>query len=179
MKIDLRILAGITAVATLAAGIHLSTRNEGRTDEKMAAPTASLPGSQGESLRTDWTAEDVFRRAFWRHPQADDKIVEAVRTESSGADGVNRWVWFMKIHPGAALLRDLRDPATFGLISTNRPSPLPEEISRPAWFPAARSGTGMEILQHPTQPLTLLYHAEDNLLYASDHGRGFNKAYAE
>jgi len=179
MKTDLRILAGIIAAAALAGGIHLSTRDGGQTEEKKAAPSASLLRSPGERLRTDWPAEDVFRRAFWRHPQADDKIVEAVRTESSGADGVSRWVWFMKIHPSAALLRDLRDPATFGLVATARPSALPEEISRPVWFPVARAGTGMEVLQHPTQPLTLQYHAEDNLLYASDHGRGFSKGYAD
>ncbi len=179
MTANLRILAGITAAAALAAGIQLSTRDGGRTEERKASPAASLPRIPGESLRTDWAAEDVFRRAFWRHPQADDEIIEAVRTESSGEDGVNRWVWFMKIHPSAALLRDLRNPDTFGLVATNRPSLLPDEISRPAWFPAARSGTGMEILQHPTQPLTLQYHAEDNLLYACDHGRGFSKDYAD
>jgi hypothetical protein len=179
MKKRLRILAAITAAAALATGIHLSTRDGGRTEEQKTPPAASLPRNPNENLRSDWPAEEVFRRAFWRNPGPDDKILEAVRTETSGEDGVNRWVWFMKIHPSPELLRDLRDPATFGLVSTIHPSPLPREISRPAWFPAIKAGTGIEVLQHPTQPLTLQYRAKDNLLYASDHGRGFSKGYAD
>jgi hypothetical protein len=142
-------------------------------------PAASLPRNPNENLRSDWPAEEVFRRAFWRNPGPDDKILEAVRTESSGEDGVNRWVWFIKIHPGSALLRDLRNPATFGLIPTTGPPPLPEEISRPEWFPLIKAGAGIEIIRHPSQPLTIQYHTKDNLLYASDHGRGFSKGHSD
>ncbi|WAC19111.1 hypothetical protein OVA24_17940 [Luteolibacter sp. SL250] len=177
MKTGLRILAGITAaVAVLGAGLALYPRKDGQGDGKKDPATRSLVPRPGESVRADWPAEDVFSKAFWRHPSADDRIVDAVRVESAGDDGVSRWAWFIKVHPSAALLQDLRDPLRFGLIPTGSPKPqLPADISAPAWFRI----TGGEVLQHPVQGMTLRYHADGNLLYVSDHGRGFSKAYGQ
>jgi len=169
-------LASSIGLAAALAGLWLFQRESMHPTEKKPSIINNIPLLPGETLRADWPAEEVFRRAFWRHPAAGDRIVEAVRFESSGPDGVSRWAWFMKIHPSAELLQDLRDPSTFGLIPTDKPKPsLPGDISRPDWYPEPNKDTGAEILQHPSQSLTLQYHAKENLLYASDYGKGFAK----
>jgi hypothetical protein len=39
-------------------------------------------------------AEEVFKRAFWRRPSAEDRILKAERHEWHDAEGVSRWQWF-------------------------------------------------------------------------------------
>ena len=173
-----RVLWILCSVALTVAlgGLWLFPKESPQSSGKENSPINSIPLLPGENLRADWPPEEVFRRAFWQHPGAHDRIVEAVRFESSAPDGVSRWVWFMKIHPSAELLRRLRDPSTFGLLVTSEPKlPLPGDISPPDWFPRANRAPGVEILQHPSQNLTLRYEPKDNLLYASDHGKGFAK----
>jgi len=45
----------------------------------------------------------------------------------------------------------------------------------PAWFPRHDSlaPADLEILQSPSSGLTVLYHAVDDILFATDHGAGF------
>lgn len=180
MKKPVWIFAAFGLLVPLFAGFvfYSVTRIQAGNESSPSPP--SISPAPGEHLRGDWTRQEVFRRAFWRHPGADDRIERAVRFESSGDQGVSRWVWFMKIHPSAELLRDLRDPATFGLMSVDRPrGDLPKDLSAPDWYPALTGETGAEILQHPSQPLTLIYKSAENLLYASDYGNGFAKAQPE
>ena len=174
MEKTLRIILFVTLAAALAAGIDFFRRHFGN-DRPADAPAAASPPTPG--LRDDWPEEEVFRRAFWRHPTPEDRIVRAVRLEWSDRDDVARWAWFMQLHPGPGLLRDLRDADAFGLMPVSTPRLwLPDDLPAPGWYPARSLDGEFEILQHPVQSLTLLYRPSDNLLFASDHGHGFAPA---
>jgi hypothetical protein len=176
MKFGALILTGIALATAIAVGLVFYPWKDSSAEGSLEQATRSLAPRTGESVRADWPAEDVFRRAFWRHPAKDDRIVNAVRIETSGSDGVSRWAWFIKIHPGPALLGDLQDHSKFGLVATTSPRPhLPKDITSPEWF----QETGGEIRQHPIQGMTLRYHADDNRLYVSDHGEGFAKGFGQ
>lgn len=128
---------------------------------------AFAPASAG---RPAFSPEDVFRRAFWRHPTPADHIVEAERKESAGPGGeIASWRWFIAVHPGPDLLAALRSPGTFGLRRVDVVEPV---TAAPAWFPATPAPDTIEMLQAPAG-LTVLYRAKDNLLFATDQGAGF------
>ena len=149
-----------------------------------SSPASPSPASDAASASA-WPPEEIFRRAFWRQPTAQDRILHAERREmtiatthtNAGSRDVQSWQWFLALHPGADLLRTLRDPDTFGLVPTATPrswsGPAPEPL--PDWFPSA-SAPGFEILQAPAGRLTLLYRAADNTLFATDAGAGFTPA---
>lgn len=125
-----------------------------------------------------WDPAEIFRRAFWRHPAATDRIVHGERFEWKAADGsLERWQWFLELNPGPDLLGILRDPENFGLIpaatgtATRGGAEAPG--SAPAWFTPAQAAAGFEVLQNPQGGLTLHYRAADNTLFATDAGHGF------
>lgn len=154
-----------TLVAFLATS---ACRREARDNPSPApAPGPDLPAAPGGAAR--WSPEQVFRRAFWRQPSADDRILEALREETPAAAGVQSWRWALALHPGPDLLAAIRNPETFGLLPAANPRPWTDT---PAWFPTA-AGPGFEVLQAPSGRFTVLYRAADNLLYATDAGRGF------
>lgn len=166
------VVVAAAAVAAVIVGLTLRNRPAAAGTAETASPAIPLP--EGQRLQDNWPPEEVFRRAFWRHPQADDRIVDAVRYERSDDDGVNRWAWFIKLHPGPQLLRDLRVPETFGLIAVESPRPwLPDDLSPPDWYLASTGDSHVQVFQHPSQALTLIYRPAENLLLASDHGEGF------
>lgn len=176
--------AGVGSAAMLSLGFLAVWKDRAGGDDgawKDGARKAAdvMPLRAGESLRSDWPPEEVFRRAFWRNPGPGDRIVHAERFESSGPDGVNRWAWFMEIHPSPELLRDLLDPETFGVLPADKPVPsLPRDIRIPGWY-RVKNGDGVKTFQHPSGSLVLHYHAADNRLRASDHGKGFAAARGE
>ncbi len=140
-------------------------------------PAVSIqPAGPGQTVAITLSPEEIFRRAFWRRPTAADRIVHADRREwSDRAQHVQRWQWFLQLEPGADLLHALRDPSTFGLIrSAGSAATVPAAIAgAPGWFPAPAQLTGCEILRAPAGGLTLYYRAQDNVLFATDAGRGF------
>ena len=148
-----------------------------------ASPDSPSSVSPGPVPSSAWPPEEVFRRAFWRQPTAQDRILHAERREATigpphtnaGSRDVQSWQWFLALQPSPGLLRSLRDPDTFGLLPTAAPrlwsEPAPEPL--PTWFPAAASVPEFEILQAPAGRLTLLYRAADNTLFATDAGAGF------
>ncbi|MCW1887003.1 hypothetical protein OKA04_19850 [Luteolibacter flavescens] len=175
-----KVTTGIALAAVAAIGGWLALRGETWAAGDEVGVAEMMPQAPGETLRSDWAPEEVFHRGFQRQPSADDHILEALRIESSGEDGVSRWAWFMKLQPSETLLRDLRDPTTFGLIPVGPPKPiLPEYMAPPTWFPSIDGEPGAEVFQHPTQALTLLYLGAENVLYACDHGRGAALSKAE
>lgn len=146
------------------------------------AGSTAVPNAPPSPLLTaNPDAPEIFRRAFWRRPGAQDRIIHAERREthssssarSSALAKVERWQWFLAVHPSTELLAALRDPNTFGLAPVTTPRPWPDEPSPPGWFPAADSLAGFEILQATDGGLTVLFRASDNLLYATDSGKGF------
>ena len=137
-------------------------------------PPAAIPREIGERVKNNWPAEEVFRRGFWRKPSPADRIVNGERIEWSDDEGVNRWQWFLQVEPSADLLRDLRDPAVFGVVPVSQPRTwMSEGAAVPAWFPKQSKEGESEVHQHPSSGLTLLYQARDNTLFATDSGAGF------
>lgn len=155
------------AIAAAAAVVYV----RGLGPSAPAAPATLAAGSHGRTVITTASPEEIFRRAFWRQPAAGDRIVHAERREWVDDGQVQRWQWFLEVRPDPSLLRALRDPAGFGLVAA--PSGLPEPLSPPVWFPPAAQHAGCEILHSPGGGLTVCYRAADNVLFATDSGRGF------
>ena len=175
---DRIVVAAAAAVTVVIGGLTIRNRPPVTGSARAISPVVPLP--EGQRLQDDWAPEEVFRRAFWRHPQCDDRIVNAVRYERSDDSGVNRWAWFIQLHPGPRLLRDLRAQETFGLAAADSPRPwLAEDLPPPAWYSARTGDPDVQVFQHPSQNLTLIYRAAGNHLLASDHGGGFARPAAE
>lgn len=163
----------LAAVAVLALAF-VAVRQPAPAPARTDPPAVVQPAGQGGTVAISRAREEIFRRAFWRQPSAADRIVLADRREWSDQNQeVQRWQWFLQVQPGPALLQALRDPATFGLFRTAQPRPLAKQVTAPAWFPAVGQIAGCEILQAPGGGLTVYYRAADNVLFATDAGRGF------
>lgn len=162
-------------IAVILAVIHVS-----RPTPHQPTP---IPTVAGETVAVTTEPAEIFRRAFWRQPARTDQILRAERREwidAASAPAVSRWQWFIALHPSPELLRDLRNPETFGLAPVAADTPARPWINAtsaplPAWFPASTDGS-FEILQSPSAGLSLLYRARDNTLYATDQGGGFAPA---
>jgi hypothetical protein len=117
----------------------------------------------------------VFQKARWRHPAVDDVILGAERRElaDAGNGGVKTWQWFLAVRPGHDL-RAWLDTNPFALNSGPRRSSGEGSIPPPEWFP--RDLNGFAKRQNMEGRLVFWYSAEQNLLYASDSGFGFNDA---
>jgi hypothetical protein len=166
-------LLPVAVLGGMASITCLVIRDGGSAPENDPTP----PAGQGADRQT-WRPEEVFRRAFWRHPAPEDRIVHAERFEWKAEDGtLARWQWFLEVNPGPALIVFLRDPGTLGLLPADAVvshSPAAPPPGKPAWFPPAGSNSGLEVLRHPQGALTLLYRASDNTLFATDAGHGFS-----
>jgi hypothetical protein len=164
-------IGGLAALTLLVLRLGWKGAPAGTAD-----PDSPPPGLGAADQK--WDPAEIFRRAFWRHPAATDRIIRGARFEWKASDGsLERWQWFLELNPGPDLLGFLRDPENFGLI----PAPTGNMTrggaeapgSAPAWFTPARSAAGFEVLQNPQGGLTLHYRAADNTLFATDTGHGF------
>jgi hypothetical protein len=122
--------------------------------------------------------EEVFQRALWRRPAADDKILHAERREwtKESTRGVDRWQWFIAVEPGAALKKWLREQNPFSVRPVGN-ADAPEIKDAPAWFPADNSG----YIVHTggtTGSLTFLWSRQGETLYATGSGTGFQPGVA-
>jgi len=119
-------------------------------------------------------AEEIFKKAFWRQPAADDEILNAVRHEWSDEEGLLRWQWFLAVKASPGLIRYLRDDNAFGLVPA---SSVPLSSEAPAWF---RFDQGeVAPLQSPQSSMQLIFSKHDNTLYATASGRGFTRGAPE
>jgi len=110
----------------------------------------------------------IFQRAFWASPTSGDKILHAERREWSGADGLEKWQWFLVVEPSPALLKRLRDDNAFGLM----PAPAATAtVNAPSWF--AFKGDEVSVLKSPQAKLQLIFSKDHHTLYATDSGLGF------
>ncbi len=136
-----------------------------------AAP-ATLDTPPAETLRIVTEPADVFQRALWRRPAADDVILHAERREvaATADQTVKTWAWFLAVQPGAEL-RAWLATNPFALHDVPNPAPLPTGEGIPAWFP--RDLTGFTHQQNAEGRLRFWYAPERNLLYATDAGAGF------
>ena len=116
----------------------------------------------------------IFQRAFWTSPTSEDTILHAERREWSGADGLEKWEWFLVVKPSPSLLKHLRDDNAFGLVPT---SAAPVVSEAPAWF--RFKPDDFAVLQASHAGMRLMFSKSDNTLYATDSGRGFTKGAPE
>lgn len=136
---------------------------------------AAPPVWQGEPPTLSMTdAGEIFKKAFWRRPDAEDEILHAVRHEWSDAGGLLRWQWFLVVKASPGLVRYLREENAFGLVAG---TPAVEDATAPSWFrfkPAEVS-----LLQAPGGGMRLMFSNKDNTLYATASGRGFTRGAPE
>jgi hypothetical protein len=126
------------------------------------------------SKATNITPAEVFRKAFWKHPTANDHILHAERREWTDAHGIQQWRWFIVVEPSPELIKYLRTDNAFNLV----PSAVqPSRDNAPAWF--APVADEVETLSAAQSHLCLSFSKAAPLLYATDAGSGFRPAQIE
>jgi hypothetical protein len=174
---QLRILLAAAAVALLAAGYYLLAPAPPPHEAPMV--TTAPPPEENVTLRTNDDPQEVFQRAFWRRPTAEDRILHAERREwVSEEDGVRRWQWFLAVQPGAALDQWLREDNAFGLAKVASGTSIEDFPQAPSWFPKPNEIAGCEIHQTAGKKMTLIFDPAKKVLYATDAGHGFAVARA-
>ena len=127
-------------------------------------PTATLTNTAG-----------VFSRAFWRRAAADDKILHAERREWKDGAEVSHWQWFVTVEPGA-ILKEWLGKNPFRLQPVTQRVTFNHYAAAPEWFPRTAAADEYEIHQTAGGSMTLLFSRNQNLLYATDAGQGFQKS---
>ena len=126
------------------------------------------------TVQVSHDGEAVFRKAFWRRPGTDDRIVQAERLEwVDGAGDLVKWQWFLVVEPGP----DLRDWVAGNPFNLTRPEALPgpgQEAGayRPQWFPG-RFESGLLFAGADGRQWIVL-PGDGKFLYARDSGFGFS-----
>jgi hypothetical protein len=167
------ILFTATCVA-LGAGAYFLTPATQRQPEPIVviAPASPTPAPEMTELRTNQDGEEVFRRAFWREPAANDRILHAERREwVSEKDGVRRWQWFIAVEPGPEFAAWLREQNPFGLQSGAADRGKNSETVNPGWFPAVATLRDGELRQTADGGMTVI--TKGGVIYATDVGHGF------
>jgi hypothetical protein len=139
-----------------------------------AAKPRGIAWRQGAPTNTVTDSEEIFKRAFWRRPGKDDEILHAERHEWRDGDGLQRWQWFLVVKASPQLIKDLRDDNAFGLVPGAAGTLNPEA---PSWF--VFKPDEFSIFQSPHAGMRLIFSKTDNVLYATDSGRGFTKGAPE
>ena len=155
-----RLLLPVILIAALAATAWFFFRAQKST------PTPETTTS--ETLEKSFPPELVFRRAFWRRPAPEDRILHADRREWSDAQGVTRWQAFLAVEPGPAL-REWLATNPFSLAKV--PALSGEIPNPPAWFP--KNFEGLTLQQAPIGNMAMLTAAGGSPVYFTDHGKGF------
>ncbi|GAA5122096.1 hypothetical protein JIN84_01590 [Luteolibacter yonseiensis] len=165
MKAALSISA---VVCVTAAAVFLWRAGESAPPVSRSPVPAPSRGPAPTSVNAD--PADVFQRAFWKRPTGEDRIEAAERREWADADGVNRWQWFIKLKPSAALVKHLREDNAFDL----RPSgEIPVSDGAPSWFSFKRGE--VEVLEAPRGHMRLVFSKDGKVLLATDSGGGFQQ----
>jgi hypothetical protein len=113
-------------------------------------------------------SNEVFQRAFWKHPSSTDRILHAERNEWLENGEVCKWQWFIVVEPSPELLKYLRDDNAFGLARTVA---LFTINRAPEWF--VYNVNEMDIFQNSSGNMKLIFGKNKNLLYATSTGGGF------
>lgn len=165
----------VPAVLVLgAAGFvawRLAPQDQPQVQEKPATPVEE-PGPAPDVTTVDPT--EVFQRAFWKRPTAEDRILHAERREWAEDGQVTRWQWFLEVEPSPALVRYLRDENAFRM-TKQQEAKVPAHA--PAWF--TRDTEGMQIMASQDGIMQVIFTAGDAKLYAIAGGGGFRSAEPE
>lgn len=143
----------------------------------MLVPAGPTPTVSVEVKPPDQTivdAVEVFQRAFWKRPTADDKILHAERREWSDANGISNWQWFIAVETSSALRKHLREDNAFSLIASADIQPPPDA---PTWFRFPTES--MDALHAAHGRMTLWFAKTSPVLFATDSGAGFRPGAAE
>lgn len=170
MKISLTILAVLAVAAAAYFGL--------RRDKVPPAPVDPATLHAG-TLAMKTEPEEVFKRALWRRPAPDDKILHAERREWTvdSADGVAHWQWFLAVEPGAALKTWLHEQNPFSVHPAGSAS-VPVITGAPGWFPNDFSGYVIQT-GGTKGSLVFLFSRDGNTLYATSSGAGFTPGIPE
>ena len=138
-----------------------------------SSPKADPAPLHDGTLATTMPTEEVFKRALWRRPAPDDKILHAERREwtKDSANGVARWQWFLAVEPGPALKAWLREQNPFSVRPVGN-ADAPEIEDPPAWFPSDNSSCIVHTGGNAGS-LVFLWSRKGNTLYATGSGTGF------
>lgn len=167
MKISLTILSVLALATSAYFGFRTASVPPAGPQEPVILRGAAPPTT------TNADPEEVFKRALWRRPAPDDKILHAERrewTEGSGK-GTDHWQWFLGIEPGAALKTWLREQNPFSVQPVASTS-VPAIKGAPEWFP---SDYAAFIVQAGGSQgnLVFLISRKGNTIYATCSGTGF------
>ena len=164
----------ISCLVIPAAQVSCRRTETSPAGESPALPQKAAPAPLSEgTLTTTMPPDEVFKRALWRRPALDDKILHTERREwtKDSADGVAHWQWFLAVEPGPALKAWLREQNPFSVHPVGIAG-APEINGAPGWFPADFS----DYIIHTggtTWSLVFLWSRKGNTLYATASGTGF------
>jgi len=138
-----------------------------------AATVVPTPVTVVSDAAPDATVDpaEVFRRAFWKRPGAEDHILHADQQEWQDDEGRTRWQWSIAVRPGAGLKTYLASNP-FALVAAD----TVVLADQPAWFPA--SAGGLDLQRSPASHLVHLWDPVTGVLYATDRGGGLHGAVA-
>ncbi|MGA0853951.1 MAG: hypothetical protein ACO3RK_03955 [Luteolibacter sp.] len=163
---------GVVGVALLRLGTGFEPISQvalGVIDKQVGVPTS-----------TSRDREEIFKKAFWRRPGPDDKVLQAERHEWSDDEGVNRWQWFLLVNASPDLITYLRERNVFGLQTVNSRQAAfknPKTIATPNWF--RFNSEEVDTLESLHGEMKLMFSKTSNTLYATSSGRGFSKGVPE
>lgn len=139
---------------------------------KQEAPAPTRQEAPPSVTTTD--AQDIFRRAFWRTPEAEDKILHAERREWNQDGELARLRWFLAVEPSPGLRKWLREENAFGL----RPTKDASLTGMPEWFP--KNVADFDVLSGGMSGgMALLFSRDGRTLYATGLGKGFTQGALE
>ncbi len=153
----------LAAVGLATAAMYVSFRSP-------AVPPVDPSSLHEGTLVMNMPPEEVFKRALWRRPSPEDKILHAERREwtTDSANGPAHWQWFLAVEPGAALKTWLRERHPF----STRPATTAVVKGAPAWFPGDLNEYEIE-KGGPGGSLVFLFSRDGRTFYATDSGAGF------
>jgi hypothetical protein len=158
----------VSTTALLGALLSSCERQEVQADQ--SSPT-DHPHQTDPPTTVEKDPTEIFQKAFWKRPTADDKIHHAERREWSDSEGVQRWQWFIVVEPSAALLKHLREDNAFSLTPA---ASFLTTAEAPPWFKL--SPGEFELLHDPHGNMRLYFSKSRPLLLATDSGGGFYPA---
>ena len=136
----------------------------------VSQPIKALPKPAADPPKVTQTDPvEIFQKAFWKRPTAEDKILHAERREWSNSDGVRKWQWFIVVEPSCGLVKYLRDENAFSLTSSTK---FPVLRDLPEWFSIAPAA--VDFMKSPNDNLCLFFSKTKRLLHATGSGGGFH-----
>lgn len=164
------ILLAAAGVAVTVVGFWPRSHHEEAAGPTHLPPRKAPPAGE---LTTVTDQEAVFKRAFWRRPDADDHIVHAEYLEWSEEGDVSRWQWCIEVEPSKALALWLKERHPIVMDAADAKKLRAERPAVPEWFPA--STQEYELRQSTDGRMSVLFSRERQVLFAIASGHGFAK----